>query len=343
MGSMDGHDNDEHANNASSTQGGIFSTPDLTVNDGNIAQPISNPEGERKRVASIFANTDTGRQAQRLNDAMEAQTTPITEDLVINNGPRAKSKLPLIIALVVLVVVAAGIGGWAIINSFSNNNPDANVALTPQEAFVRYKNLITYGDENTADFGSISDSDWFIFQLRNGGLNNVSMQEYINKVSQSYDGFSGIASTKAEDRGDIDMNQYARLLDLFLKGGSLKLIQQNILDEFLKRGSESAYSYIQELIPKQPDDEEYQSMIIVSDAIGTFLQDELTLLEIYEGWGCIDDNSVSMSCVDTRTVGHVAYNELADSQSAAQQTIISYLRVLQIPFVELTNVLVNMF
>lgn len=331
---MDGQDNDSNKPSNDATSGGIFSTPELTVDAEKIAQPT--PSDEQKRVASIFANTTTGQQAQKLNDAMEAQAAPITEDLVIQNEPRKRSKFPLIFAGIVLILAIASVVVWMVVR----NNTGSNAPASPQtalEAFEDYRNSIVNGN-NTENTNS-ENNDWFLYQLRNSGLNIASMKEYTNSVENKYNVFLGFSDTNLSD---INMDRYGRLLDIFLKSGSLRVLQQEVLDMFVKSGSESAYQYIVEVTPKQPDDEQYGSMTLISDAIGTYLNDELTLYEIYEGWQCIENGEVSMPCVDDHATGHKTYDELLNSQSAAQQTIMSYTPGLQKVFTNLTEEIFNM-
>jgi len=164
------------------------------------------------------------------------------------------------------------------------------------------------------------------------------MKEYADSVENKYNIFLGFSDTNL---GGINLDRYGRLLDILLKSGSLRVLQQEVLDIFIKEGSESAYQYIAEVAPKQPDSGEYGSMILVSDAIKTYLDNELTLLEIYNGWKCIEKESVSMACVDDHATGHKAYDELLNSQSTAQQTIMSYTPGLQKVFTDMTEEIFN--
>ena len=59
---------DSSTDDMQNTQQGIFSTPELTVDTEKLAQNSETTnEASRVKIASIFANTKTGKQAQMLN------------------------------------------------------------------------------------------------------------------------------------------------------------------------------------------------------------------------------------------------------------------------------------
>lgn len=150
---MDGHDNkDDGARDGSAAQG-IFSTPELTVDTEKITQQ-SNSAKEKNRVASIFANTDAGRQAQNINDAMVTSSAPATEDIVIRNEPKKRGKVLVIVAIVILLAVVGGGVGWLVINSLSNKGNSTITFDDVKTQFNKYSNYVLYGNEKDDSFPS---------------------------------------------------------------------------------------------------------------------------------------------------------------------------------------------
>ena len=151
--------------------GGIFSTPDLTIESGNIpanvggtpvmdetaATPISE---NSSRIASVFANTDATSQMQDVNVAMQANsnstTSTATGDIKLAPSANPKSKAPLII---IALLVLAGVGAlvWATVTGRLGGEETGNVAehTTLEEArksFDRFATYVLFGtSEDTLD------------------------------------------------------------------------------------------------------------------------------------------------------------------------------------------------
>lgn len=289
---MDGHDNDTNsgANSSDSAQGGIFSTPDLTVNAENVAQPTQSGD-ERKRVASIFANTDTGRQAQRLNDAMEAQTAPVTEDLVIRNGSK-KSKIPLIIIAIVSLIVAMGIAVFLIMNNLGS--AETETQKTPLATFESYTQLLSKGPDDLQSRNT--SGEWFLFNVDSMDLTNSEYNNYLVKIDTSYRDF--LERNTHEDLSD-GLAIHQRLLRVLINFYSLDRLNDTLMNKYIQDGDTLAQQYIRELVPIDPavDDESENVLDIASSLEYDYLSTRLNILRIYETHNCIVGMELNTACV----------------------------------------------
>lgn len=329
---MDGHDNDTNsgANSSDSAQGGIFSTPDLTVNAENVAQPTQGGD-ERKRVASIFANTDTGRQAQRLNDAMEAQTAPVTEDLIINNGPKKKRKWGVVVLVVMALVAVVGVVSLVLLSNNLTGQSQQSPA-TPLAAFEDYRQFLIDGSSGE----NAIDGDWLIFYFGDSGMNNQDMNKYANSVLEKFQSF-----LKTSDANKINLTtniaNYSYLLNLFIRTGNLKNLKQDLLEHFVDGGATSAYEYITMVSSPPQSSEKGSPAVIVNDMLKKYLEAELSLVEQYDGWKCIDGYSVSLECVYDNSAYSDTYTTTLQQQSKAYSGMTSYVKILRAPFSEMTD------
>lgn len=301
---MDGHDNDNSANDSGAEQGGgIYSTPDLTVDAEKIASPVQSDE--RKRVALIFANTDTGRQTQRLNDAMEAQTEPATEDLVIRNEKK-KSKAPIVLVVVVIVAIIAGLVAWIVLGgfNFADDNKDSsqssNPAIPLDVAYNSFMNYLVDGKESTKTFtiGDLPED----YSLNNpyslyaeaviAGLDgDASLDTYLSEFTKKYEVLVD-AYSAANDGDSLGGGIY----DYFYEyAGIIKATETDFLQLYLTLGEDAT----QDLISSRYNEAKY------SDALKTYLENQKTiasyqlfLAELAVENGCVVDGAVQTGCMD---------------------------------------------
>jgi len=326
-------DSQSSAGGANTEQRGIFSTPELTVDTEKIAESTAAAtEASRAKIASIFANTETGKQSQRLNDAMIANSQPATEDVVIDNGPRKKKRWPLVLTAVVLVGVIVGVVTWSAIKILSQQQEP----ITPLDAFNDYEEYLQKGPESM--WGGADSGDWLIFQVgNNANFLDAEVKEYIETLQSKFNIFSQIVGDNKEQLGNINLDQYSRFLELYAKVATLNNLKQGLLNKYLDSGQNSAYNYINEIAPVQPADEEYRAMIRVSEGIKAYLTAELGLIEIYNDWGCINNHVLSVVCGTEFSDGNNAFKDLMEQQASAASTITGYAQVLQEPFKEMTS------
>jgi len=318
---MDGQDNgtnnpNDSGDNNSATSGGIFSTPELTVDPEKIAQPT--PSDERKRVASIFANTTTGQEAQKLNNAMEAQTAPITEDLVIQNEPRKRSKLPLILAGLALLAVIGVVVGVIIINNNGGNNP--SVPTTPQtalEAFEDYRNLLINGPqtENTGNDNAGSPSKWYLFDLDNKDLTTSERKGYLSELSSKYQAFYILAKA-GEPTNAEELSTYNECLLTYLDAIQLDTLNQKLLNEYTANGEDAASDYIETFTAGINSNQPANTVQVVDKSIAEYLRAQLALLRVYSQQGCIIDGAIDYNCANDISGSTALYEARQDQNSA---------------------------
>lgn len=334
---MNGHDNDANKNAQDSSAGakGIFSTPELTVNAENITQ--QNNEETKSRVASIFANTDAGKQAQRLNDAMDAQTVSVTEDLVIRNEPKKKSKLPII--LLILVLVVAGVGGlmWVLMNSGADN---MNPRQTPSNAFANYIELLEKGPELPASDEENADSQtgkWSIFKLSQSGLQTSEQQKYTAELTERYKTFLEAinASTGVPDSLKEQAALYEKLLNLVIQYNAIGLLENEIVDKYIKDGAESSYQYASTIVDTVFSNN--HSLQKIAELLNNYLVDEYKMVEYYDYSDCISHNEINYFCVAELELTNASYAEVATRQQDTRKMLNAYVTVLEAAFDDSTD------
>lgn len=330
---------DEGQNNANKANGGsaagapgIFSTPELTVDTEKIAQNTNN--SEKSRVASIFANTDAGQRSQKLNNAIGVSSQPITEDLVIQNEPKKKSKMPIVVALVVLILAAVGGVTYFVMQSITNNPA---VAQTPQEAFEQYINALQTGPErpgNDITDSSETTDDWSIFDLPSSGLQFGDYKKYIDDLQSKYDIFLDTAKRLSSETLDV-ASGYANLLRLAIVYNSLSVFRTEILNTYLKDGGNAAYEYAQNIVPK--DDYDNQAINNVSNLVVNYFLSEQKMIQIYSVQDCIIGSTVDDVCVSELESTNSAYQELLSEQLNIRNSLNSYVNVFESFFSTKTN------
>jgi hypothetical protein len=240
-------------------------------------------------------------------------------------GVKKKSKLPLILlALVVLAAIGGGVVAWMLLGE--SKTP---VVLTAKEAFASYRDYLENGPENLRnDEREPEAGNYFLYQVSNSGIiTEKQLSEYLIELGKKYDTFSGLAA-ESNDL-NVNLDQYGRMLELLVVNASLRELKQNLLNKYVDSGANVAYNYIFEVVPKQPDDEEYYAMKKISSALEAFLNDELDLIEVYDNLGCISDHKISATCGHEDDHDNGLIMELQAKQSSEQDSIVSYSAVLR--------------
>lgn len=141
--------------NAAKTPQGIFSSSDLSVNSENLEEIKPELSDENKsRIASAFAQTDATQKHDQLADQMAEQnavsgtvlpagsfgnnstTSTATGDIHIP-GAKKKSKLPLVLAALALIVVIGGVVAWLVLGRKNSNGGE-----TIQELYANFMDYI---------------------------------------------------------------------------------------------------------------------------------------------------------------------------------------------------------
>ncbi len=314
---------DENENNGANTQaqstmpGGIYSTPDLSVDANNISNP--QPSNEQSRVASIFANTDAGQRTQRLNDAMANTAAPATtEDVVVNNDPKRKSKMPIILAVIVIIAVVVSVGSYLITNLIKDNTPP--VVATPKEAFESYYSYLVDGPEEWRDkVEKESSSDYFLFGVGASDLTVSDVNKYDNELRNKFRTFS----ESAKDIEDVTskISSYGNLLNLSILYSNAFNEIDNILDKYVNQDANAAYEYINSVSNVSTDETTLKNL---PGLIRDYLQNELKLLQFYKENNCISGANINYLCVASAGANSEVYNSLSSSQQDLDQNISYY-------------------
>ncbi len=317
---MDGHDDDKNVNGAggSPTQG-IFSTPELSVDAEKIAQDntAAAAESSRAKIASIFANTETGKQAQRLNDAMIANTVPATEDIVLDNGPKKRRKWPIVLAVVVLLAVVGGAVGYFVVGGV----PEEKKRETLASLFGDYRKYLVDGPESIDENEDAEDtantgSEWFLFNLENSDLTTSEQDGYITELKKRYRVFADTAKEKnVIPREQLSM--YTGTLNALVSILQINVLSQKVLDSFLEGGAGTAYRYVEEISNDIYDDSASNSLTVVANALKDFLSAQLTLIEIYSNNQCIENGLIDYTCNFIGDGANSAVSEAQQQQDSA--------------------------
>lgn len=316
---MDGSENDENKNLDSSAQQGIFSTPELTVDAEKLSQDTeAAKEASRAKIASIFANTETGQQAQRLNDAMEANAEPITEDIVINNGVKKKKKWPIVVGVLVVVAAVVGVGTWLFVQSLGGQ-----VKETPLEAFNKYLALAKDGPENKpsgdAEAGSANmpSNKWFLREVSNAGLQKNEAESYLQAVESAYARFYELYSKDSNSQMTLT-NKYREILNVYVDLNSTARLADELASKFLDDSPNAAYNYVQSF-------SDTDSMTVLEkdgvNQLRAYLEAELSMLSISDTSGCVAEGVLDTSCRANLVETSEAYREPLQEQQQASQNM----------------------
>ncbi len=299
---MDDEGQNKNPNDSGAPQG-IFSTPELTVDTEKVNQAsAASEEKARSRVASIFANTETGKQAQRLNDAMGMNSQPVDGDIVIDNRDQKKrSKVPIIVAVVVLVLAGVGVGIWALINNFGEKRGESGISdLKPLDvAYGNYMDYLISGKEGSDKF-SMNDlpEDYslqnpyslFAESVIAGIDDSVDRNAYLSKLAEKYD-----IMAKAYSAANNGEELSGAIADYFDKYANITSVENtNFLQLYQTLGKEG----VQQII-----DSRYDSSLF-GDSMKTYMENQRTianyqlmLAEVALENGCVSDGEVQEGCM----------------------------------------------
>lgn len=322
---MDNEGQNKNPGNNSGAQG-IFSTPELTVDTEKIT-PGANSENDKSRVASIFANTDDGQRAQKLNNAMESPAEAETADIVIDSGAKKKSKMPIIMAIAVLIVIAIGLVTFAVSKIGGGGGDEvAKVPTTAKEAFEDYRNYLVNGPEGAEN----TTGEWFLIALYDEDLLDVEEKtNYVNTLRAKFNTYYDMINKT--DETEI----YDNLLGIVVNGASLDVLSNELLETYTQGGKDGAQKYISNIAPeikKAPN-----LAINMSVSVRDFLKQQLNLIEIYDSFNCIENNMILYSCGKDEGLQSATLMNVRKNQSASMQSISQLFPNVANILVEMTN------
>ncbi len=324
---MDGHDKDANntqSNSANSNAQGIFSTPELTVDTENIAP--TNTEETKSRVASIFANTDAGRSAEQLNNAMSVNSQPVTEDVVINNGPRKRSKVPIIVAIVVLVLAAIGLTAYLIISSSAKDNSQSVNTTTnakAQASFARYANYLLYGEEK--DYLDDNFQLSRVYKIDEVLREPSEYSEYWNTLLDLLEkAVSDYRNVDSKDNSLLDFmveyQQNVKLLNFVHKIADPSI--NDSLKKYISVGKDQGINDTLHIYA-QLSESNFTPAQEYYDVVKNLYTTQFDLLAIYANYGCIIDDIINDVCADNlSTETQAQITELANKESNYQKELV---------------------
>lgn len=316
---MDGHDNDanKNAQNNSAGRQGIFSTPELTVNAENIAQ--QNNEETKSRVASIFANTDAGKQAQKLNDAMDAQTVPAAEDLVIQNGPKKKSKLPII--LLILVLVAAGVGGlaWVLMNNIKPQETVSSIEEAKRK-FDNYATYILYGEKADVLAGTYDRNEAYELSLQ---FEKTTPDVAFWNTASTLLSDAASSYVSAQDKQDTSLelylssykNDFDFVKEFYLLG---ELSMDQLIKSYASSGIDMAKEYVKNYYSQVGSTKSTLGSVIINSKVEQYTN-YVDVIGFYADNGCLVDNVLDDDCVAAMGENVDLYKSMFNVDAADQQ------------------------
>lgn len=321
-------------------------------------------EDNKSRIASAFAQTDATQKSDQLSDQMADQdaisgtvlpaasangfgsnstTSSATGDIKIP-GMKKKSKAPLILAAVVLLIAGIGAGAYSIVQNLGGSEPSAD----PTTLFAKYRELVVDGTEQLRTKLSESVSNdgspsWFFFKINQSIFTNSEREQYLKEVSEKYTNFEDAvakcpAQTNETNSLEILMTNYEPLLTLMIQTLSINALKQEVLSHYTEGGESAAYNYIVTTAPTDDSNDTSQSMRNSLKAIlRSYLDAELNLIQVYDTWGCVSGNSLDLTCSNEYATGSVAFLELTTEQSSTLRLINTYSEGLWPDFMTLTN------
>lgn len=290
MNNGDGKNTNNDSDN--SAPQGIFSTPELTVDTKKIT-PAQNSTNSKARVASFFANTDTSKQAEQVQNAMTTPANYATEDLVINNGGKKKrSFLPIVIAVVAILAVVGGVTAYFLVsNNTSQNSTGTTSRLSLKDAYNSYLNFLLFEKESIND---IEFNEEMILQLSSGAIANriietTNKELYLKQLADKY--------TALENKYEEETSQVIdeSLYDYFCLYTSLPMLGENrVVSLYASQGKD----YVSQIISEYYNPEQYNGFIkTYIEAQKIIAESNLEIAEKAASFGCINNNELQADCI----------------------------------------------
>ncbi len=317
---MDGHDKD--SGDESQTQDGIFSTPDLTVN--NLPQ-TDEENSNHSRITNAFANTDAGQRARKLNDAMGLSSQSVDDDAQIEpkKATKKSSKWPLIFAVIMVIVAVVAVVTFVI--SGGRSGDDAQTSTQPstineaQIAFARYANYMLYGEERDRLEGEYDMTK--TYKLDDNLTISDESDIYWNKVIELLNKAVEIYQRNEKpDKSLLDFLETYRqdvgLLNVLHRVNDPT--QEQILEGYLASGRDQSLSEFMERYA-QLRESSYPTAAEYVDLRSKQIGSMLNLFNIYNEHSCITDGQIGSECVSSLNVEETGSTQLMNDYYEYQQ------------------------
>lgn len=298
---MDGHDNkDDGARDGSAAQG-IFSTPELTVDTEKITQQ-NNSAKEKNRVASIFANTDAGRQAQNINDAMVTSSAPATEDIVIRNEPKKRGKVLVIVAIVILLAAVGGGVGWLVINSLSNKGNSTITFDDVKTQFNKYSNYVLYGNEKDDSFPSDFEEN-YDYKINQQVVAQDSANEYWSRaealITNVVDSYKQLENKNDQILSLLESQQKTlSFLRTYVSIGTPD--DEALITMIENQGVDTGKEYIDSFYSDLSKQAQDITLTLTENRINQY-KTLADILGLYSEKNCLSENEIDIECTESIT------------------------------------------
>lgn len=349
---MNGHENDANGANSSAdngaANGGIFSTPDLTIETQNIPANVGGApvidetatpaDSNSSRIASAFANTDATAQSQDVALAMQnrsnSTSSTATGDIKLTPSAKPKSKAPLII-VALLVLVGVGALVWAAATGklgFGGGASDETETVTlaeVQKAYNQYATYVLFGESK-----DVLEGEWKAGQIYKVSeiLNSSSdATEYwensIRLINSAIEKYKQLPDIKKRLLDKIE-NQKQYLVFFRLAQVNDDFSETMITNYFLKNGYSESLEYIKSINTQLEGllDTSFASTIREVQDTLPIMQ---TLVEQLSNFGCNAETFTDESCIDSLSdEQYSVYADILDQIEAREYTLIGKMRVL---------------
>lgn len=284
------NDKQKSAENNASARPGIFSTPDLTVDSEKLAQSAPTADSNKSRIASVFANTDATRQAQQFT----ITSTPLEGDIVLNNAPKKRSKLPILIVVGVIILLIGAIIVYTVLSN-SNSQKTENEAGSITRKFDTFASYILFDGQNDDLSGDYDPS--FTYAIENNMNNDEKSNTFwshatalLNEVMQSDE----VSPSDTVMHSLLDgYYQNFQFLDLYRR--TPEPSHDKIMSDYANGGIKQSVDYVKGTYNdfNQPDNEVSRAYY---DLMIEQAEKDLEILDTYGKHGCISGGDIDTTC-----------------------------------------------
>lgn len=310
--------------------GGIFSTPELTVDSENVPDPNAISDDDKSRVAAVFQKTDASARrhaaeaaaareraiAEEMNEAALAAAdipSTATGDIKLAGEKKKRKKAPLIIIFLILAVMAGGV--YFFLTNNTNNEAKVEVSSLDEVkvAFARYANFLLYGSEKDTFEGEFEASKIYTLD------GQLASEEYDRQYWNNTTELLGNVSKKLEDVSDGMKNQLAQAFASYRQNYDFiqryKEIGQpndaDVLSALLGSGAERAKAIVEERYANLAALETTAAETFVAQRLQEY-SDVISSYEIYLKNGCLQNGDLQMETCDPTSFSQVDLDRLAE-------------------------------
>lgn len=300
--------NDSNSTPSDASQGGIFSTPDLTISAENLPSEVTtgastpevaaaNASANQSRIAAAFAKTDASAKQQAVASDMQIipnsnlTSSTATSDIKLTPSKKKRSKLPLIL-VAVAVIICVGVA-VALQLLGGNKVSVASLLRDNQESISAVEEIYS-----SAFYNELNVEQLFSNGVRNVMNNDLPKLINLSAALEKID----ISTVKADAREEFNEIRTALAARAATYDNTLRLY--NILYDALTNEDSTKLAALAELPGNsETDDEdgegdnENSTVVYLDERFTNYLEDITVRNEIYTNYGCLT-NSENEECVE---------------------------------------------